>query len=116
MSEVMQKQENQSLNIQSFKGALIKRCSEICSKFTRGNLFPCRCKELLPKAGPTHWNKTNLDPEKHGPKKTWTLKNMNPGKYGVNMGGTKIYVCLNSLYIKSMRSVICCLKVIRYLN
>ena len=29
---------------------------------------------------------------KSGPKKTWTLKNMNPGKYGVNVGGIKTYV------------------------
>ena len=36
MSEVIQKQRNQSLNIQkqSFKDVLKKRCSEICSKFT----------------------------------------------------------------------------------
>ena len=33
----------------------------------------------------------NLDPEKHGPNKTWTLKNVNPGKYGVNTGGIKIF-------------------------
>ena len=40
MSEVRQKQRNQSLNIQeqSFKGVLIKRCSEICSKFTGKHL------------------------------------------------------------------------------
>ena len=41
LSEVMQKQRNQSLNIQkqSFKGVLIKRCSEICSKFTGEHLW-----------------------------------------------------------------------------
>ena len=40
MSEVIQKQRNQSLNIQkqSFKGVHIKRCSEICSKFTGEHL------------------------------------------------------------------------------
>ena len=42
MSEVIQKQWNQSLGIQkkSLKGALIKRCSEIGSKFTAEHL--CR--------------------------------------------------------------------------
>ena len=36
MSEVIQKEINQSLNRQkqSFKGVLMKRCPEICSKFT----------------------------------------------------------------------------------
>ena len=34
MSEVIQKQRNQSLNIQKqyFKGVLMKRCTEICSR------------------------------------------------------------------------------------
>ena len=42
INEVIQRQRNQSLNIQkqSFKGVLIKRCSEICSQFTGENL--CR--------------------------------------------------------------------------
>ena len=42
MSDVIQKQRNQSLNLQnqSFKVVFIKRCSEICSKFTGEHL--CR--------------------------------------------------------------------------
>ena len=38
------------------------------------------------------WTQKNLNSKKHGPKKISTLKNMNPGKHGVNMGGIKKYV------------------------
>ena len=37
-SEVIQKQRNQILQKQSFKGVLVKRCSEICSKLTGEHL------------------------------------------------------------------------------
>ena len=94
MSEVRQKQRNQSLNIQeqSFKGVLIKRCSEICSKFTGKHLcrsvISMQMLGLLLKPGSLKkWTLKNMDP-----KKTWNLENMNPRKYGVNMRGIKKYV------------------------
>ena len=80
MSEAIQKQRNQSLNIQkqSFKDVLIKRCSEIYSKFTGEHLcrnveFPCRWKAIKPdKPGPWKtWTQKNLDPEKHESWKIW---------------------------------------------
>ena len=80
MSEVIQKQRNQSLNIQkqSFKGVLIKRRSEIYSKFTGEHLcqnvkFPCRWKAIKPdKPGLWKtWTQKNLDPEKHEFWKIW---------------------------------------------
>ena len=48
--------------------------------------------------------------------KTWTLKNMDPGKHGINMG-LNLKICLNlvSCFIKTMRTMICCLKVYRYI-
>ena len=48
--------------------------------------------------------------------KTWTLKNMDPGKHGVNMG-LNLKICLNlvSCFIKTMRTMICCLTVYRYI-
>ena len=39
------------------------------------------------------WSQKNLGSKKHRPKRTWTLKNTNPGKYGVNVPGIK--KCLN---------------------
>ena len=42
MSELIQRQRNQSLNVQkeSLEGVLLKRCSEICNKFTGEHLCP----------------------------------------------------------------------------
>ena len=48
--------------------------------------FPCRCKRLL-----LTWTVKTPGPEKPRPTKNWTLKNMNPGKHGVNIGGIKKY-------------------------
>ena len=65
------------------------------------------------------WTRTlDLDSEKLGPLKIWNLKNMNPRKYAVNMGEIKKFLTLVNyvLLIKTMRYVICCLKVHRYLN
>ena len=51
-----------------------------------------------------------LDPhlEKSGPRKTWTLKNMDPEKHGMNMGLK--YVTFFTTFYKDYRNVICCLK------
>ena len=38
------------------------------------------------------WILENIDPEKHGRKRHWTLENKNSGKYGVNMVRIKKYV------------------------
>ena len=102
MGEVIQKQRNQSLNIQkqSLKGVFIKRCFKYAVNLQQNNYcevwfpFPCRGKGLLLKLGLGLWTWTikNLDSGKPGPKTTWTLENMNPGKYGVNMGAIKKYV------------------------
>ena len=76
-------------------------------------------KRLLIKPGPgpwTHtlktWTRTLKNP---GLLKSWTLKNVDLEKLGINMG-LKICVALVSYFIKTMRNVICCLKVHRYLN
>ena len=38
-------------------------------------------------AGSKAWTRTlDRDPGKPGPKKYWTLKNIDPEKYGMNMG------------------------------
>ena len=54
-SEVIQKQRDQSLNIQKHcsKGVLIKRCSEIGSKFTGEHL----CRSVISKQ--LYWNHTS---------------------------------------------------------
>ena len=41
---------------------------------------------------------------------------MDPGKHGINMG-LNLKICLNlvSCFIKTMRTMICCLKVYRYI-
>ena len=67
MSEVIQKQINQSLQKKSFKGVLIKRCSEICSKFTVEHRSVISM--YMQKATSKTWTRTvmNLDPEKPGP-------------------------------------------------
>ena len=80
MSEVIQKQRKQSLNIQkqSLEGVLIKRCSEICNTYAEV-WFPR--KDLLLKPGPEPWTRTlknliNMDSKNFEPWKTWTLENM----------------------------------------
>ena len=99
MSEVIQKQKNQSWNIQklSFKGEdVLKHAANLQDDTYAEEWFPCRCKRLFLKPGIGPWTQAliNLDPEKPGSWKTWTqntwtLKIMNPGKYGVNVSGIK---------------------------
>ena len=68
---------------------------------------------LLLKAGPMPWTRTlkNLDSEKPGPRNSWTLKNMDPEKHRINMGLKNMSDFGDLYFIKSMRNVICCLKV-----
>ena len=75
----------QSLNIhkQSFKGILIKRCSEISRKFTGEHLRRSVISMSMQRATSKTWTLTlDLHPDKRGPLKTWTLKYMNPKKLG----------------------------------
>ena len=60
----------------------------------------------------------NLHPEKTEPDLklepelwTGTLKNVDPEKHGMNMQLKNIFGCRQLYFIKTMRNVICCLKV-----
>ena len=70
---------------------------------------------LKPRPGP--WTRTlkNLDPEKPGPGKTWTLtgtlKNLGPKKHGINVGLKFMSDFRELCFIKTMRNVIYYLKV-----
>ena len=85
LSEVIQKQINQSLNIQkqSFKDVLKKGVLKYVANLQENTYakvcFLCRCKGLLLK---TYWTLKNLDPAKPEPRKTWTLKIMVPKEIG----------------------------------
>ena len=72
MSEVLQKQINQSLNIQkqSHKGVLIRRCYEICSKFTGEHLCQRVFSMWMQRSTSKTWTHT-LEP---GPEKPGLLK------------------------------------------
>ena len=64
------------------------------------------------KPGPRKtWTLKNLDPEKPGPWKTWTLKNLDPEKHGINLGLRNMSDFRELCFIKIMRNVIYCLKV-----
>ena len=88
-SEVIQKQRNQSLNIQkqSFKGDLIKRCSELNSKITGEHLSKYTCQSMISMWIQRDTSKAwswilDPDPDQPGPLKTWAQKNLDPGKHG----------------------------------
>ena len=53
----------------------------------------------------------SLDPEKPGPRKNWTLKNLGPEKHGINIGLKNMSDFRDLCFIKTMRHVIYCLKV-----
>ena len=53
----------------------------------------------------------NLHPEKPGPRKTWTLKSLDPEKHGINVGSKHMSDFSELCFIKTMRIVIYCLKV-----
>ena len=64
------------------------------------------------------WTRTqeNLDPEKHGPRKAWILKNLDPKnldseKNGINIGLKNVPDFRGLCFIKTMRNVIYHLKV-----
>ena len=54
-----------------------------------------------------------LDPEKAGRRKTWTLRNMDPEKHEINMGLKDLSDFRQLCFMKTLRNVICCLKVHR---
>ena len=74
---------------------------------------------LLLKPGPGPWT---LDPypEKPGPRKTWTLKNLDPEKPGINIGLKNMSDFRELCFTKTIRNVSYSLKVRvltdRYLN
>ena len=90
----------------------------------------CNCGRLLlkpgsepEKPGPRLWNRTliNLDPEKPGPWKTWTLNNLDPQKHGSwktwnNMWLKSVSDFRELCFKRTMHNVICRWKVHRYLN
>ena len=53
----------------------------------------------------------NLDHEKPGPRKTWTLKDFDPEKHGINIGLKNMSDFRELCFIKTMLNVIYCLKV-----
>ena len=54
------------------------------------------------------WTQTlDPDPEKPGPWKTWTLKNLDPEKHGINMGLKYMSHFRELRFVKTMRNVIC---------
>ena len=73
--------------------------------------------QLHVKSGSGPWTRTlknlelkNMDPEKPGPSKLWTLKNMDPEKHGINMGSKSMSDFRKSCFENIMHNVICCLK------
>ena len=53
------------------------------------------------------WTRTlDQDPEKPQPRKTWTLKSMDPKKHGINMGLKHMSDFRGLCFIKTMRNVI----------
>ena len=63
------------------------------------------------------WTRTlDLDPEKPGPLKTWTLKNLDPQKHEANIGLKYMSDFKQLYFIKTMRNVIYCLKVFQAKN
>ena len=58
------------------------------------------------------WTRTlDLDPEKPGPRKYWTLKDLDPEKHGINIGLTNMSDLRELCFVKTMRNAIYCLKV-----
>ena len=51
------------------------------------------------------------DPEKLGPWKTWTLKNLDPEKPGINIGLKNMSGFRELCFMKTIRNVSYCLKV-----
>ena len=88
-------------------GHILKNCtSEI-------QYYKCSKRRLLLKARPGLWTPQTLkklDPEKSGSSKTWTLKNMDPGKHRINIGFKNMSDFRELCFIKTMRNVICCFK------
>ena len=81
--------------------------------------FKRKTQTLLLKPGPRSWNQIlrnlnlkNLEPEKPGPKNSWTLKNMDmdPEYHGTSMGNKIISGFRDLCFITTMHNVICCLK------
>ena len=57
------------------------------------------------------WTRTpDSDPEKPRPKKTWTLKNLDPEKHVINMALKNMSDFRELCFIKAMHNVIYCLK------
>ena len=52
-----------------------------------------------------------MDPGKPRPSKGWTQKNLAPEKPGINIGVKNMSDFRELCFIKTMRNVICCLKV-----
>ena len=61
-------------------------CIIICFDSNFSNILEI-IESILAKATSKTWTQTlGPDPEKSGPWKTWTLKNMDPEKHGIIMG------------------------------
>ena len=61
--------------------------------------------------GPGHWTRA-LDPDPGpGPRKTWTLKNLDPEKHGINIGLKNMSDFRELCFTKTIRNVSYCLKV-----
>ena len=74
-----------------------------------------RTLDLDPGPGPGPWTRTRTrtldpDPEKPGPWKTWTLKNIDPEKPGINIGLKNMSDFRELCFPKTIRNVSYCLK------
>ena len=105
-----------------FKSIKLARFDSLVPFFTQLNYSLLKFfikKGLLLKPGPGTWTLNpdpepctlDPDPKKSGPWKTWTLKNLDPEKPGINIGLKNLYDFKELCFTKIIRNVSYCLKV-----
>ena len=105
-----------------FKSIKLARFDSLVPFFTQLNYSLLKFfikKGLLLKPGPGPWTLNpdpepctlDPDPKKSGPWKTWTLKNLDPEKPGINIGLKNLYDFKELCFTKIIHNVSYCLKV-----
>ena len=105
-----------------FKSIKLARFDSLVAFFTQLNYSLLKFfikKGLLLKPGPGTWTLNpdpepctlDPDPKKSGPWKTWTLKNLDPEKPGINIGLKNLYDFKELCFTKIIHNVSYCLKV-----